>query len=56
MREQVFASVRSSLFSTSGLSMGMRRMTAFPYEMLRKTTRYAQKKARATTHRDFEND
>lgn len=39
VREQVFASVRGSLFSTSGLSMGMRRMTAFPYEMLRRTSK-----------------
>ncbi|MGB0743334.1 MAG: MFS transporter [Opitutales bacterium] len=39
VRDEVFASVRSSLFSASGLNMGMRRMTAFPYEMLRKTTR-----------------
>lgn len=39
VRDHVFASVRGSLFSTSGLSMGMRRMTAFPYEMLRKTGR-----------------
>lgn len=39
VRDQVFASVRNSVFSTSGLNMGMRRMTAFPYEMLRKTTR-----------------
>ncbi len=38
VRDQVFASVRNSLFSTSGLSMGMRRMTAFPYEMLRRTS------------------
>ena len=37
VREEVFASVRNSFLSTSGLSMGMRRMTAFPYEMLRKT-------------------
>ncbi len=37
VRDQVFALVRSSFFSTSGLSMGMRRMTAFPYEVLRKT-------------------
>ncbi|WP_269523766.1 MFS transporter [Coraliomargarita parva] len=37
VRDQVFASVRNSLFSTSGLSMGMRRMTAFPYEMLKST-------------------
>lgn len=37
VRDQVFASVRSSFFSTTGLSMGMRRMTAFPYDLLRKT-------------------
>ncbi len=37
VREEVFASVRNSFLSTSGLSMGMRRMTAFPYEMLRNT-------------------
>lgn len=42
VREQVFASVRSSIFNTAGLSMGMRRMTAFPYEMLRKTTSAAK--------------
>lgn len=39
VREQVFSSVRNSIFGTSGLSMGIRRMTAFPYEMLRKTGR-----------------
>lgn len=39
VRDEVFASVRNSFFSASGLNMGMRRMTAFPYEMLRKTTR-----------------
>jgi len=39
VRSEVFASVRNSLFGASGLNMGMRRMTAFPYEMLRKTTR-----------------
>jgi MFS family permease len=42
VREQVFTSMRTSLFSTSGLSMGMRRMTAFPYDMLRKTSRAAK--------------
>jgi MFS family permease len=36
VREQIFTAVRSSFFSTAGLSMGMRRMTAFPYEMLRR--------------------
>lgn len=36
VREEIFASVKSSFLSTSGLSMGMRRMTAFPYEMLRR--------------------
>ncbi|WP_411825992.1 MFS transporter [Luteolibacter sp. AS25] len=36
IRDQVFASVKNSFGSTSGLSMGMRRMTAFPYEMLRR--------------------
>lgn len=36
VRDEVFAAVRSNFFSTSGLSMGMRRMTAFPYEMLRR--------------------
>ncbi|BCX47933.1 MFS transporter [Haloferula helveola] len=39
VREEVMSSVRTSIFSTSGLSMGMRRMTAFPYEMLRKSAR-----------------
>ncbi|PXA03595.1 MFS transporter [Coraliomargarita sinensis] len=39
VRDQVFASVRNSFFTPSGLNMGMRRMTAFPYEILRKTTR-----------------
>ncbi|MEC5125895.1 MFS transporter [Verrucomicrobiales bacterium BCK34] len=39
VRDEVVASIRNSVFSTSGLSMGMRRMTAFPYEMLRKTKR-----------------
>lgn len=39
IRDEVFASVRNSIFGTGGLSMGMRRMTAFPYEMLRKTGR-----------------
>lgn len=41
VRDQVFASVRSSIFTSSGLNMGMRRMTAFPYEMLKKTSRGA---------------
>jgi len=39
VRDQVFASVRSSFLTASGLSMGMRRMTAFPYDVLRKTGR-----------------
>jgi MFS family permease len=39
VRDQVFASMRNSFASTSGLSMGMRRMTAFPYDMLRRTGR-----------------
>lgn len=39
VRDQVFASMRNSITGTSGLNMGMRRMTAFPYEMLRKSTR-----------------
>lgn len=43
VREEVFASVRNSFLNTSGLSMGMRRMTAFPYEMLRKTGKTRQK-------------
>ncbi len=43
VRDEVFASVRNSIFSTSGLSMGMRRMTAFPYEMLRKSSRKRKK-------------
>jgi MFS family permease len=42
VRDEVFASVRSSFFTTSGLSMGMRRMTAFPYEMLRKRGKRAK--------------
>lgn len=37
VRGEVFTSIRNSFLSTSGLSMGMRRMTAFPYEMLCKT-------------------
>jgi MFS family permease len=37
VRAKVFASVRNSMFTSSGLNMGMRRMTAFPYDMLRKT-------------------
>lgn len=37
VRDELFSSVRNSLVNTSGLSMGMRRMTAFPYDMLRKT-------------------
>lgn len=51
VREEVFASVRNSFLSTSGLSMGMRRMTAFPYHMLRKTgknlTRKLPKKSKS---------
>ena len=38
VREEVFTAVRNSFLNTSGLSMGMRRMTAFPYDLLRKTT------------------
>lgn len=44
VRDQVLASVRNSFFSTSGLSMGMRRMTAFPYEMLKKVGKGRGKK------------
>lgn len=47
IRDQVFASVRNSLSRTSGLNMGMRRMTAFPYEMLRRTS----KSTRSTLYR-----
>ena len=47
IRDQVFASVRNTLQRTSGLNMGMRRMTAFPYEMLRRTG----KSTRATLYR-----
>jgi len=39
VRDEVFGAVRNSFFTTSGLSMGMRRMTAFPYDVLRKTSR-----------------
>ncbi len=41
VREEVFSSVRNSFLSTAGLSMGMRRMTAFPYEMLRRRSKSA---------------
>ena len=37
VREQVFATVKNNLLSASGLNLGMRRMTAFPYDILRKT-------------------
>lgn len=39
VRDQVYASMRTSLSSVGGLSMGMRKMTAFPYELLKRTTR-----------------
>ncbi|MGZ0655222.1 MFS transporter [Coraliomargarita sp. W4R53] len=51
VRDQVFASVRNSLFRTSGLNMGMRRMTAFPYEMLRRTGKSARVSLRRATQR-----
>ena len=41
VRDEVFASLRQSIVSASGLTMGMRRMTAFPYEMLKNTGRSA---------------
>lgn len=41
VRDQVFTSIRQSLVSASGLTIGMRRMTAFPYEMLKNTGRNA---------------
>jgi len=44
VREEVYASVRNSFLTTSGLSMGMRRMTAFPYDMLRKTGKTISRK------------
>jgi len=44
VRDEVFASVRNSFLITSGLSMGMRRMTAFPYDMLRKTGKTISRK------------
>lgn len=34
--------IGTSMFSASGLNMGMRRMSAFPYEILKKTTRSAR--------------
>jgi len=37
VREEIRVSVRNSFINTSGLSMGMRRMTAFPYDLLRRT-------------------
>ncbi|MAS91705.1 MAG: MFS transporter [Verrucomicrobiales bacterium] len=43
VRDEVFSSVRNSIFGTAGLSMGLRRMTAFPYEMLRRTGRGVRK-------------
>ncbi len=39
VRDQVFASVRNSFGSASGLSMGVRQMTNFPYQMLRRTSK-----------------
>lgn len=51
VRDQVFASVRSSFASASGLSMGMRRMTAFPYDMLRKTTQSTSSRISRVTRR-----
>jgi len=39
VRDQVFTSVRQSLVNTSSFSIGIRRMTAFPYDLLRKKTR-----------------
>jgi MFS family permease len=51
VRDEVFASVRNSVFTTSGLSMGMRRMTAFPYEMLRKTGRSTSSTINRVTRR-----
>lgn len=41
VRDQVIASLRQSFVSVSNFSMGMRRMTAFPYEMLKNTGRNA---------------
>lgn len=41
VREEVRMSVRNSFFNTSGLSMGMRRMTSFPYDLLRRTSKSA---------------
>lgn len=34
--------MRSGMFTSSGLNLGMRRMTAFPYDMLRKTSEAAR--------------
>lgn len=46
VRAQVFTSLRSGMFTSSGLNMGMRRMTAFPYDMLRKTGKAARTASR----------
>jgi len=45
VREEVFAAVRDSFPTTAGLSMGMRRMTTFPYEMLRRNGSTSSKAA-----------
>jgi MFS family permease len=39
VRDQVFASMRQSLINSSSFATGMRRMTAFPYELVRNTRR-----------------
>lgn len=39
VRDEVFSSLRSSFANPASLSAGMRRMTAFPYDMLRKTSK-----------------
>lgn len=39
VRDEVFNSLRSSLINPASLTGGVRRMSAFPYDMLRKTTK-----------------
>lgn len=44
-------SARSPTYISSGLNMGMRRMTAFPHEMLRKTSRSTSSTLNRVTRR-----
>ena len=53
VRDQVFISMKQSLFSANGLNMGMRKMTAFPYDLLIKSRKATSSKIRRSARSGY---